>query len=90
MTTTTLPPAADPGDVSSATTRRYEAEGQAAVSAALECSGPIKPVPYHADACEPAESIRRTALDVPLRVCVITSRPYLDWVLGNRPTRPTG
>ena len=83
MTTTLALPDDDP-------TRRYQSEGLDAMTAALDLNGPIKPVPYVTDASESAESVRRAALDVPLRVCVITSRPYLDWVLGNRPTRPTG
>jgi len=82
MTATLAFPGDDP-------TLRYQAEGLAAMTAALELNGPLAPVPYITDASEPAESVRRAALDVPLRVCVITSRPYLDWVLGNRPTRPT-
>jgi hypothetical protein len=40
-----FPPAADPGDVTSETTRRYRAEGLDAVRRALAGNGPITPAP---------------------------------------------
>jgi len=67
-----LPPPADPGDIPSDVTRRYQAEGSDALRDALAGNGPIA---------------RRTVTDADLDV--ILGADYLDWVLGNRPTRPT-
>lgn len=67
-----LPPPADPGDIPTATTLRYQAEGLDAVRDALAGNGPIA---------------RRTVTDADLGV--ILGADYLDWVLGDRATRPT-
>ena len=78
MTTTLAFPDDDP-------TRRYQAEGLAAMAAALECNGPIAPVPYHP---APLPKRRRRTRVPRAERDVILSEPYRLYVLGYGP-RPT-
>lgn len=83
MTATLAFPDDDPNGVR----HGYEAEGHAATTAALQLNGPIKPAPYFADTTGPTSRRRNRVPRADLDV--ILSDAYLDYLLGNRKTRPT-
>lgn len=80
MTTTLAFPGEDP-------TRRYQAEGFDALTAALELNGPLAPVPYFADAAPLPTRRRRTRISR-AHLAVVLSEPYRLWVMNEGP-RPT-
>lgn len=84
MTTATL--TATPDDPHGVR-RRYQAEGFDALTAALEQRGPIKPAPYFEATTGPTSRRRNRVPRADLDV--ILSDAYLDYLLGNRKTRPT-